>query len=139
LLHITLAPVGSADCLSDTVVANAIRAGSMIRFDPIEVTLDRAMSFNGGSRWAQVLRCKSGGVELADLRKMLGLSLWFAGLDYRLARGFAPHVTLLYDRARIPETALTKPLTWTVRELVLVRSLYGQGRHIHLGRWPLCG
>jgi 2'-5' RNA ligase len=32
-----------------------------------------------------------------------------------------------------------EPITWTVNEFVLVRSLVGQGRHEVLARWPLHG
>jgi len=30
-----------------------------------------------------------------------------------------------------------RPIRWLVRDFLLVRSHVGQGRHDHLGRWPL--
>jgi len=47
---------------------------------------------------------------------------------------WTPHVTLLYDAQRIAENAIA-PVTWTVRELVLVHSRRGEGRYVQLGRW----
>ena len=48
-------------------------------------------------------------------------------------------VTLLYDRRALDETFLDEPICWTVREFALVYSVYGEGRHMHLGRLPLTG
>jgi 2'-5' RNA ligase len=45
-------------------------------------------------------------------------------------------VTLLYDERGIAEHAI-EPVSWTVREFVLVHSLRGQSKYIPLGRWPL--
>jgi 2'-5' RNA ligase len=45
-------------------------------------------------------------------------------------------MTLLRDPHRVPEHPI-QPISWMVREFLLVLSLIGQKRHIHLGRWPL--
>jgi 2'-5' RNA ligase len=49
-----------------------------------------------------------------------------------------PHVSLLRDKAAVPKT-FVDPITWTVREFVLLDSVVGEGRHEVLGRWPLSG
>jgi 2'-5' RNA ligase len=51
---------------------------------------------------------------------------------------YTPHLTLLYDDTHVARRAI-EPITWTVNEFVLVRSLVGQGRHEVLARWPLHG
>ncbi|RYE41204.1 MAG: hypothetical protein EOP21_08990 [Hyphomicrobiales bacterium] len=50
--------------------------------------------------------------------------------------GFRPHVTLLYDNQLVAGREIA-PVQWTVRDVVLVRSVVGQGRHVIEGRWPL--
>jgi 2'-5' RNA ligase len=49
-----------------------------------------------------------------------------------------PHVTLLYDDDNIASHPI-EPVGWTVREVVLVRSLYGSGRYEYLARHVLGG
>ncbi|WP_309092063.1 hypothetical protein [Phenylobacterium sp.] len=45
-------------------------------------------------------------------------------------------MTLLYDQAAAdPEPV--EPVQWMVREIHLVRSVFGTGRRIALGRWNL--
>jgi 2'-5' RNA ligase len=45
----------------------------------------------------------------------------------------------MYDRQPIPETDLDEPITWTVRDFVLIHSLVGRSQHKHLARWQLNG
>ena len=55
-----------------------------------------------------------------------------------MGRAFTPHVTPGYnDRFKVEQ--IIYPITWTVNEFVLVRSLLGQTRHIELARWKLRG
>jgi 2'-5' RNA ligase len=61
-----------------------------------------------------------------------------AGLGRWVSRHFTPHMTLLYDRQLVKEHAI-EMLSWTVSEFVPVHSFVGQGRHVHLARWPLRG
>jgi 2'-5' RNA ligase len=49
---------------------------------------------------------------------------------------FKPHVTLLRDPLRAKPLRVN-PIVWTVRDFVLIHSLLGQTKHVHLGRWPL--
>ncbi len=53
-------------------------------------------------------------------------------LDYH----FAPHITLAY-RPDGRGHEFIEPIRWTVEEFLLVESVYGETRHIELGRWPL--
>ena len=52
--------------------------------------------------------------------------------------GFVPHLSLIWSPDFLAER-IVHPFDWTVREFVLVHSVYGQGHHEVLGRWPLRG
>ena len=73
------------------------------------------------------------------LQKILGAALQSTGLGPGNRSGFTPHVTLLYDRQSVPESSICVPISWVVREFVLVHSLYGLSEHVHCARWPLRG
>jgi 2'-5' RNA ligase len=47
-------------------------------------------------------------------------------------------MTLVYE-PRVVERLNIRPISWTVRELVLIHSVLGQLRNVTLGRWPLYG
>jgi 2'-5' RNA ligase len=49
-----------------------------------------------------------------------------------------PHVSLLWDKAHVPRE-FVEPINWMAREFVLLDSVFGEGRHEVLGRWPLAG
>ena len=86
-----------------------------------------------------VLRCGYGDAGFAGLRRAIATAMVGAGLRANPSIGLTPHVTLAYKGLPISEMLLDEPVRWTVREFVLVRSLYGRGRHDHLGRWKLDG
>lgn len=141
-LHVTLHHVGDyAGRLPDGLVEMAQEAASKIEMPAFEVTFDRAMSFAGSPRNKPfVLRGNEGRAGgLADLmafQKEFYLSMCRAGLqDPRANAKLAPHVTLMYDSQAVPEQAV-EPIRWSAHDFVLVHSLLGQTKHIHLGRWP---
>jgi 2'-5' RNA ligase len=72
------------------------------------------------------------------LRDALGAALKRNGLGgaVHVEDDFKPHVTLLRDDTRVKPLAV-EPITWMVRDFVLVHSLLGQTKHVHIGRWAL--
>lgn len=125
-------------------MAAARRAGAAVSLAPFDVTLDRAISFDNPRGRPLVLRCSKGEFGFAKLGKCIHSAMARAGLQRDRSIGLTPHVTLIYDTrindgAMIAEARLDAPITWRVREFVLVQSLVGRGRHIHLGRWTLDG
>jgi RNA 2',3'-cyclic 3'-phosphodiesterase len=141
-LHVTLHHVGDyAGGLPDEVVKAAQEAASKIEMPALDVTFDRAMSFAGSPRNKPfVLRgdeSRAGGLaDLMAFQKAFYLAMCRAGLQGPRANAkFAPHVTLMYDSQGVPEQAV-EPICWTAHDFVLVHSLLGQTKHIHLGRWP---
>ena len=100
---------------------------------PFEIVINRALSFmTGQDKLPFVLRNADRNDALMDV--YFGL----ADLLGRPKGTFTPHVTTLYDPKSVAEHPI-ESVSWTANELVLVRSLVGQGIHEHLARWPLRG
>lgn len=142
-LHITLHHVGDyAGGLPEGLVEMVQEVASKMAMSAFDVTFDRAMSFAGSPRNKPfVLRGnegRAGGLAaLMAFQKEFYLSMCRAGLQGPRANAkFAPHVTLMYDPQAVTEQAI-EPIRWTAQDFVLVHSLLGQTKHIHLGRWPL--
>jgi 2'-5' RNA ligase len=74
------------------------------------------------------------GVE--GLYKALHRAMGGPGMTPRREPLLEPHLTLLRDHAFMPE-AFIDPIAWTVREFVLLQSVYGEGRLDVLDRFPL--
>ena len=141
-LHVTLHHVGDyAGGLPSGLVETVQDVASKIEMPAFDVTFDRAMSFAGSPRNKPfVLRgneTSHGGLAaLMAFQKEFYLAMCRAGLQGPRANAkFAPHVTLMYDSQGVPEQAVD-PILWTAHDFVLVHSLLGHTRHIHVGRWP---
>ena len=135
-LHISLCEVRSRAGLRKGDLKTAQRAADAVKRAPFTVTLDRLCSFKGRATHPIVLCCDEGEAELIELRSALRCRLQQAGL-WQDRKHFKPHVTLLWDRRRVPDLSLRAPIRWSVEDFVLVRSLFGRSRHVDLGRWPL--
>lgn len=135
-LHITLHPLGDFAHVPEVTVARACAAAASIDMPPFGVTLDRVSSFDARpGHHPLVLTGSSGLNELIRFQQGLGNALRGAGLRVSRAR-FTPHVTLLYDEEKLDPRAIG-PITWTVREFVLIHSWLGRTRYDIKGRWPL--
>jgi 2'-5' RNA ligase len=134
--HVSLLGFGMYAGLAPELVAAASKIAAEIAGRPFDVTFDRAMSFLGRPR--PLVLCGGDGVtDLIAFQRGLGGAIQKGGLG-RVKPQFMPHITLLYDERGIEEHAI-EPVSWTVREFVLVHSLRGQSKYIQLGRWPLRG
>lgn len=133
--HITISHLGDYAGVPTTVVDAACSAAKSLSEPAFEVIFDRAASFQGrpGNR-PFVLRGGEGLNRVIAFQQALGVAMIRNG--QRPDRNFAPHVTLLYDNALVPETPI-EPISWRATELVLVHSLLGQTRHIPLARWRM--
>jgi 2'-5' RNA ligase len=137
--HVTLCHLGDyvGDAPPEIVVA-ALRAGDAVKASPFAVGFDRAVSFGRRRKAPLVLRGSGDNAPLMAFHRDVGAAMMQAGLGQWINPRFTPHVTLLYDDRNVTEQPV-EPVSWTVREFVLIRSLLGQTRHIALGRWPLRG
>jgi RNA 2',3'-cyclic 3'-phosphodiesterase len=133
--HVSLYSLGIFPDVPSEFVAglNEVFAPMAARTEPFQMRLDRVLSFeNRRPKSAFVLGDSKTNWALMDFYRRLGRCL-------ELNRTvFTPHVTLLYDVKRICEH-MVDLVSWTVTELVLVRSYVGLGQHKHLARWPLEG
>ena len=141
-LHVTLHHVGDyAGGLPNGLVETAQDVASTMAMPAFEVTFDRAMSFAGRPRNRPFVmrgneRINGGLSALMAFQKTMYLAMCRAGLQGPRANAkFAPHVTLMYDDQGIADQPV-EAVSWTAHDFVLVHSLLGQTRHIHLGRWP---
>jgi RNA 2',3'-cyclic 3'-phosphodiesterase len=146
-LHVTLHHVGDyAGGLPNGLVDTVQEVAAKVAMPAFDVTFDRVMSFVGRPRNKPfVLRgnetikegSEGGLAALMGFQKTLYLAMCRAGLDGgRVNSHYTPHATLLYDDQTVKEQAV-EPIRWTAHDFVLVHSLLGQTKHIHLGRWPI--
>lgn len=135
-LHATLYHLGDYAGVPQDIVEAASEVAASVRCAPFEVLFDRAMSFHTRGKKLQplVVLGESGTAVLRDFQHALVQDL--KGIGFKVKTAFTPHVTLLYDEHQVPEQPVA-PISWTVRDFVLVHSLVGRSQHIHLARWPL--
>ncbi len=137
--HVTLFHLGNYFGLPETLVRSTLEAAAMVTAAPFEVRFDFVESFSTKTpKLPLVLRSSTTIERLMDFQQHLGHALKKVGLGRYVGPQFTPHVTLLYDMKSVPREPV-EPVGWTVREFVLVHSLFGKTRHVPLGRWPLHG
>jgi 2'-5' RNA ligase len=120
------------------VVATASEAFEAVGMPPFRIAFDRVQSLGGKGRRNKplVLSGGDGVAGLLQLQAQLGRAMEQAGLGRWIGPSWLPHLTLLYDWRDVKEEAVD-PVSWDVRELVLVHSLPGRSRYDLLARWPL--
>lgn len=129
--HVTLSTVHEGHGLPDAdEIDGWVARADEIPMPSFRVGFDRLMSFSNG---ALVLTGDDSTVGMEVLQQRLSDSL---DDTPRPARRYTPHVTLLYDGRHI-DAEPVEPITWTVREIVLVHSLIGQTTHRHIASIPL--
>lgn len=136
ILHVTLCYLGDFYGVPPELMQGADLVGKAQRAMPFEVAFDRVMSFRSNRKQSPVVLCRADDcAPLSALRARLGAALTGIGRRYE-PRSFRAHVTLLYDQIELKEQPVER-ISWTVRELLLIRSLLGQSRHEVLARYPL--
>ena len=134
-LHVTLFHLGDWNALPGEIVALAKAAAGKVEAPMFDVAFDRAGSFpNRTGVYPFVLT--GAAAQWRTLHTALGTALKQAGLGGATQGEFEPHVTLVYDKLRVKPLRI-EPIAWTVRDFVLVHSVLGKTRHVHLGRWAL--
>lgn len=134
-LHVTLAPVFAPHrSLADTIArAKSVAAG--IQYGRFPVCFEWSESFRlRRSHHPFVLRGDASMGPLLEFRDQMHAQLGRAG--FHLPRSYTPHITLLWADRPVEANPIA-PIHWTVRDFVLVLSVVGEARHIHVGRWPL--
>lgn len=131
--HLTLQFLGSFAGLPEATVEGAIAAGERVHAPEFTLLLDRIGSFERNRVWW--LGCDPS-PGLLHLRGELGRALAAAGLRTD-ATPFVPHVTL--GRGQLPRLRprAIDPLSWPLRDFVLVDSATGAPAYRIVRRWPL--
>ncbi len=138
LYHLSLQALPAQEQFID----RAIDIAGRVRAPPFELRLDQAAGFFNKAKnttpwW---LSPSSAPAEIKELRRPLRDQLKMQRLAWG-RDGFSAHLTLIYDAGRaLPARPVLPPLTWDVREFVLLRGETGRGFKFHyevLGRWPL--
>jgi 2'-5' RNA ligase len=130
-LHVSVLGLGHAADLRPDQYAIAAEVGRMVRFPPFQVVFTRLMTFGTGRHQVPLVLIADddSANDVNDLALMLKGEL--------LSRGFPPggrvggqaHLTLLYDRFRVPELPLEVPIVLRAEGVALVRNHHGRGRH----------
>lgn len=140
-LHITLHALGRFEHgIPHDLLHRARAVGQTLSDEPFDVALDVLQPHHGkdgsGSmalvgRGPAVLALRRFQRNLGDAMRRMGFS------TDQIRVHFSPHMTLDYAHPRLSATKTIAPIAWQVTQLFLVDSLYGQGRHEVLARWPL--
>jgi len=137
-LHVSLnfvAKGAQAPPAEDVARARKVVEGLDVR--PFRVCLNRVVSWrNTGEARPLVLCGDEGVIGLERLHGALHRRLSAAGLAAPAEPERWMHMSLLWGRHDLILQPVA-PIEWTVRELVLLDSLFGEGRHRLLGRWAL--
>jgi 2'-5' RNA ligase len=132
-LHLTLCFLGD---VADERVAAAVDVARRIRSAPFEVTLDAVGSFRAARvAWAGHSGLPAG---LNALQSSLETSLRARGFELE-ERPFSAHVTLARRIEKPLAREAMEPISWGVRDFVLVRSETGRGSYTVMERWSLEG
>jgi 2'-5' RNA ligase len=129
----------------EDLLARADAAGAAVRAAPFQIAFNQTGTFANpkamkAKTYPFVLFGERDPGPVLTLRRAIAAAMRQHGLAYAVkeVKAFAPHVTLWWDE-EVLDAQPTAPVAWTAREMVLVDSIQGKGRHNHLARWPLGG
>ena len=132
--HVTLRGIAAPDGPFGQSIAMARRVADAIRRASFAVMFNQAASFGAAPNYALSLTTRTDLLAACSLSAALLDDLRHAGLKVD-GSSFQPHVTLFYDRKR-REPIDVPPLSWQVREFVLIESIDNR-KYVILGTWPL--
>ena len=132
--HVTLRGIAVPDGPFGQSIAMARSVADAIRRASFAVMFNQAASFGKPPNYAFSLTTRVDLLAANSLSAALHDSLRRTGLKVD-GSSFQPHVTLFYDRKR-RELIDVPPLSWQVREFVLIESIDRRPYQI-LGSWPL--
>ena len=138
-LHVSLNWVGGFQRPPTGIVGKAREVGAAVKVRPFDISFNRIGTWRSGEPpWPLVLWGDEGVIAVQTLYGALHRAMVGPGMAPRREPPLEPHLTLLRDQAVMPE-AFIDPIAWTVREFVLLQSVYGEGRLDVLARFPLSG
>lgn len=133
--HVTLCGIERYGGAADKEIAALEKIGASVVASSFTVAFDHVAGHGSvGDRQAIFLETSLTFAILDKLQRSLRREMRARG--FRTPSKFGPHVTLLYDECPFSKP-MVPPVTFPVREFVLIRSVHGMSRHDHLARWQL--
>jgi len=126
-LHVSLAGIGDFKRPPTPVFDKVMEAVAEVAAAPFVIELNRIGTWTSGDQRPIVLWGDEGVIGVHALFSELHKALWRADMAPRREPEMTPHMTLIYDRAEVPETPV-EPVRWTVDEFVLIHAVHGEGR-----------
>lgn len=137
-LHLSLNFVGTfRGPPTRAVMEKAASLAAKVSGPAFTVTLNHVESWKNDPH-PLVLLGDEGVIGVALLHTAIHKALVAGTMAPRREPEIRPHVSLLWDKALVPKE-FVEPIGWPAREFVLLDSVFGEGRHEVLGRWPLAG
>jgi len=138
-LLLNLCPLGQPAQLAGSLEDNLRAAAQEVHAKAFNVTLDSVMRFSvrDGHFPFVASADAASGTALLDLRKAIADAQSHRRLRVSGISSYLPHVTMLHGHAIEPIQESIAPISWQVREFVLIRSFFGQSKYEVMGRWPL--
>lgn len=137
-LHVSLNYVGDFRRPPGPVIDKALEAVENVAARRFLVEFNRLGTWRAGNPAPVVLWGDEGVIGVSALYSAIHKALAKAGMVPRREAEIAPHMSLIYDKAQVPET-FVEPLGWRVEEFVLIHAIHAEGLHDVAGRFPLSG
>ena len=130
-LHVSVLGLGYATDMRAPHYALVTEVGRAIRFPPFRLLFTRLMSFGIGRRQMPLalIADDESAEDVNDLATVLRGELVARGFLPRGRVGGHAHMTLLYERVRVPEVVLDMPIVVRADGIALIRNHHGEGRH----------
>lgn len=123
--HITLVPFGDIRTISPQNLGLIRHAAASLQAEPFQVTLSR---IRGNALVGNRMQA------LHDFQRSLVTRLEAFGIDLP-DYAFKPHASLTYEEWQ-PRNIMVSPISWQVRQLLLINSIHGKGHEL-LDSWNL--
>ena len=139
-LHVSLLFLGGTTDVPEAVVkaiGHACKAVTAV-LSPFEIKFNQVLSFRGrsGKRPLVLVDDNHGNIGVRNLHELLHAeSTKYIALP-RSTSQFMPHLILLYDKQELAPKPV-EPVSWMVKEVVLIRSEVGLTKYHWLGCWAL--
>lgn len=135
-LHVSLNGLGAFQRPPGSVIEKAMETAAAVEAEPFTIAFNRVGTWPSGDPPCVVAWGDEGVIGANQLHATIHRALARPGMVPRREPPIVPHMTLVYDRAKVPET-FVEPLTWRVTDFVLVHAVHGEGRFDIAGRFPL--
>ncbi|MHB1273749.1 MAG: 2'-5' RNA ligase family protein [Rhodanobacter sp.] len=138
-LHLMLSPPGRPERVRQSLERALVAVADEVHVQVFEVALDSVMRLSARDGQYPLALCADDAstASALKLRKAIAGAQQRAGLIVPAVSLYLPHVVLLHGRSIDAIHQSIPPISWTVREFVLIRCFFGQSRYEVVRRWAL--